>query len=224
MFSSPTFGGAVTFSPATTVNFTNATVSGLPTPTADIPSGTKMMFVQTNAPTGWTKDTTHDNKAIRVVSGTAGTGGSVNFTSTFSSQGVSGTVAGNTAVGSTDLIVAGGTVGSETAGGTVGSTTLATSQIPSHTHPISNLTQKTPNRTGTVGSFDKNDGPFGEPTDAAGGGGSHNHTFGGTAHSHTFTGSQHSHSVTVNSHNHTFTGTAINLAVAYVDVIIATKN
>ena len=26
------------------------------------------------------------------------------------------------------------------------------------------------------------------------------------------------------SHNHTFTGTAINLAVQYVDVIIATKN
>ena len=237
MFSSPTFGGAVAFSPATTVNFSNATVSGLPTPSADIPSGTKMMFVQTNAPTGWTKDTTHNNKAIRVVSGTAGSGGSVNFTSAFSSQGVSGTVAGNTALGSTDLIVAGGTVGFETAGGTVGGTTLASSQMPSHSHTPANAahafaTNDFPTgtagwsfiTTGTVTPNNNLQANGGNRTASEGGGGSHNHTFGGTSHNHTFTGTQHSHSVTVNSHNHTFTGTAINLAVEYVDVIIATKN
>jgi microcystin-dependent protein len=39
-----------------------------------------MLFVQTAAPTGWTKSTTHDNKALRVVSGTVGTGGTQNFT------------------------------------------------------------------------------------------------------------------------------------------------
>jgi hypothetical protein len=222
MFSSPTFGGDMSFLVASTVNFTNATVTGLPSAASVIPSGTKMMFVQTTAPTGWTKDTTHDNKSIRVVSGTAGSGGSVNFTSAFSSQGVSGAVNGNTATGSTDLVGA---------TGTIGSTTLSTTQMPSHSHPIPNLTARTANRTGTVGSFEKNDGNFNtESTSSTGGDGSHNHTFGGsasfggTSHDHTWTPTSHSHSVTVNSHGHTFTGTAINLAVAYVDVIIATKD
>jgi len=50
-----------------------------------VPSGTKQLFVQTSAPTGWTKDTTHNNKALRVVSGTAGSGGSDAFTTTFGS-------------------------------------------------------------------------------------------------------------------------------------------
>lgn len=51
-----------------------------------IPSGTVMLFVQTAAPTGWTKSTAHDNKALRVVSGTAGSGGTVAFTTAFSAS------------------------------------------------------------------------------------------------------------------------------------------
>jgi hypothetical protein len=52
------------------------------------PSGTRMLFQQTSAPTGWTKDTTTsvDNRALRVVSGTAGSGGSTAFTSVFASN------------------------------------------------------------------------------------------------------------------------------------------
>jgi hypothetical protein len=42
--------------------------------------GTVMLFVQTAAPTGWTKSTTHDNKALRVVSGSVTTGGTQGFT------------------------------------------------------------------------------------------------------------------------------------------------
>lgn len=37
-------------------------------------------------------------------------------------------------------------------------------------------------------------------------------------------GGSHNHSLTMNAHNHTFTGTALDFAVQYVDVIIATKN
>jgi len=55
------------------------------------PSGTSMLFAQTTAPTGWTKSTTHDDKALRVVSGTAGSGGSVAFTTAFGLQNVSAT-------------------------------------------------------------------------------------------------------------------------------------
>src|SRR5258705_1060032 len=45
--------------------------------------GTKMLFQQTTAPTGWTKDTTHNDKALRVVSGTASSGGSSAFSTVF---------------------------------------------------------------------------------------------------------------------------------------------
>ena len=38
-----------------------------------------MLFQQTAAPTGWTKDTTHNDKALRIVSGAAGSGGSNSF-------------------------------------------------------------------------------------------------------------------------------------------------
>lgn len=53
---------------------------------AYLPSGTRCLFQQTAAPTGWTKDTTHNNKALRVVSGTASSGGTMDFTSAFTSR------------------------------------------------------------------------------------------------------------------------------------------
>lgn len=49
-------------------------------------SGTKMIFNQTAAPTGWTKVTSSNDVALRVVSGTVGTGGSVAFETAFASQ------------------------------------------------------------------------------------------------------------------------------------------
>jgi len=53
--------------------------------TTGFPSGTQMSFFQTTAPTGWTKQTTHNNKAIRLVTGTASTGGTTDFTTAFAS-------------------------------------------------------------------------------------------------------------------------------------------
>lgn len=50
---------------------------------AVIPSGTRMLFQQSTAPLGWTKDTTHNDKVLRVVSGAAGTGGTVDFSAAF---------------------------------------------------------------------------------------------------------------------------------------------
>lgn len=50
---------------------------------AVIPSGTRMLFQQTSAPVGWTKDVTHNDKALRVVGGIAGSGGTVNFSAAF---------------------------------------------------------------------------------------------------------------------------------------------
>ena len=47
------------------------------------PAGTRMLFQQTAAPTGWTKEVNHTDKVLRVVNGTVGTGGSVAFSTLF---------------------------------------------------------------------------------------------------------------------------------------------
>lgn len=55
------------------------------------PAGTKMLFAQASAPTGWTKDTTHNDKSLRVVSGTGGgSGGTVAFSTLFGRTAVDG--------------------------------------------------------------------------------------------------------------------------------------
>jgi hypothetical protein len=48
------------------------------------PAGTRMMFQQTNAPTGWTKDTNQNDAALRIVNGTVSSGGSVAWSALFS--------------------------------------------------------------------------------------------------------------------------------------------
>jgi hypothetical protein len=56
-------------------------------PEAGFDSGTKMIFNQTAAPTGWTKVTGSGNDtALRVTTGTVGTGGSVAFETAFASH------------------------------------------------------------------------------------------------------------------------------------------
>lgn len=46
-------------------------------------SGTKMLFRQSSSPVGWTKDVAHNDKALRVVSGSLVDGGSLDFSSCF---------------------------------------------------------------------------------------------------------------------------------------------
>jgi len=76
------------------------TVSVPPFGYSEFATGTTLLFQQTTAPNGWTKQTTHNDKALRVVSGTASTGGSVGFTTAFASQAVNGTV------GTSNLVIA----------------------------------------------------------------------------------------------------------------------
>jgi hypothetical protein len=215
---------------------------------SEFASGTAMLFVQSSAPTGWTKSTTHNDKALRVVSGAASSGGSVAFSTAFASQTPSGTVSVSVSAGT--LSVSAGTLatGNTTAtgsvsisGGAVGSTTLTSSQIPAHTHNLAFNRAASTDASGmyfagqsgvtsirTSSTTDRN------ATDSVqantGGGGSHTHgftnptgSFTGDAHNHTITGSPSlSGSPSVTSS--TFTGNAINLGVQYVDVIIATKD
>lgn len=66
-----------------------------PKSAGNFPPGTKMLFQQSTAPVGWVKQTTHNDKALRVVSGTAGSGGGTGFTSVFGA----GKNTGNTSSG-----------------------------------------------------------------------------------------------------------------------------
>jgi len=57
---------------------------------ASVPSGTVMLLYQAAAPTGWTKLTTQNDKAIRVVSGSGGVAGGTNPFSTVMAQTATG--------------------------------------------------------------------------------------------------------------------------------------
>lgn len=65
------------------ITFPDGTVQSTAASGGGFASGTVMLFAQTSAPTGWTKSTSYNDYALRVVSGTASTGGSVNFTTAF---------------------------------------------------------------------------------------------------------------------------------------------
>jgi hypothetical protein len=135
-------------------------------------SGTKMLFQQSTAPTGWTKDTTHDDKALRVVTGTAGSGGTNAF--------------------STLDATAAGTVNSSISGSTAGHT-LTISQIPSHTHSqrTDRVQEGFDNGTSYAGYSPSagNHSPTTWNIGYTGGGGSHSHGAGSLAVTSTFTGS-----------------------------------
>lgn len=133
---------------------------------AYLPTGTAMLFVQTSAPTGWTKSTTHDNKALRVVSGSASSGGTTAFTSVFTSR------------------------------------TITTANMPSHTHTLTD-----PGHAHTY--------TFKAGTTSGTGSGSN--WFGETSPS-TSTATT---GITIANAG---SGTAMDFAVQYVDVIIATKD
>lgn len=207
-----------------------------PAGTGPIPSTTKMVFFQANAPSGWTKDVTHNNKAMRIVNGVGGgTGGTTGFTTVFQSRTPSGTntaatqggTIGNTQVtGTTDSTVAGGTVGNTTSTGSVGNTALTEANLPAHNHGASGLTftgNALPAHTHVL-----NFGDIGSPHSHSGAGGQVSKPNAGTTGTssapvqttsagtpsgsiggntaNTGSGTAHGHSLTMNAHNHSFTG------------------
>jgi len=134
-----------------------------------LPSGTLMLFQQTSAPTGWTKQTTHNDKALRVVSGAASSGGSSSFSTVFTNQ--------------TPTIT--------TSGLSAGATTLTLSQIPSHDHAVDNT-------SGGCGALESGDYRYKVSgcssscsafvrVKANGGGSSHTHSISGSATSSAIT-------------------------------------
>jgi microcystin-dependent protein len=127
----------------------------------EFPVGTKMVFNQTAAPTGWTKVTgIDDDQALRVTTGTVGTGGDVAFETAFTDRTFTPTISRPTA-----------------SSGAVSAHTLAISEIPDHTHQI--------NRGGTAPDGPPNvryeiasgNGPLASGSVITSSGGSHTHSF-----------------------------------------------
>ena len=159
--------------------------TGSATGAAAFPSGTRMLFQQTAAPTGWTKDTTAaiNDGALRTVTGSASTGGTAAFTTAFTSRTPTGTNAAS------------------------GSTSLSEAQMPAHKH-LGGWAGVNGSATFGVGST---------------GTGNVNGQHGGSGANHAWTSTVGSGS----SHNHAaaaFSGSAMDFAVKYYDVIIASKD
>lgn len=107
-------------------------------PSQGFASGTKMLFQQETAPTGWTKDTTHNDKALRVVTGTPGSGGATAFATVFGSGKTSGSTAPSNASHSHSVSVAAGSAWSFGGPGSFGSGSTGNSGGgSSHTHTVS---------------------------------------------------------------------------------------
>lgn len=140
-------------------------------------AGTRMLFQQSSAPTGWTKSSTHDNKALRVVSGSASSGGSSTFTSMFASSRATSSSAPGT-----------NSAGEHSHGGSTASHTLTVAQIPSHTHEYQKYVAFATGSGYALGNYGS-----AASTGATGGGEGHSHGIS--------TSGAHSH--TVNSHGHT---------------------
>lgn len=161
-----------------------------------------MLFQQSSAPTGWTKDTSHNDKALRVVSGAVGGGGSKGFSATFGRPRVSGSV-------------------SSRIGGRTGAHRLTVAEMPGHTHGWSGSASFT-QFTGHSADYD--------PRPRAIYYGSNNQQItqrrlqfrGGSAP--TGGNQPHSHSAGSLSVSSAFHGSELDLRVRYLDVIVAVKD
>lgn len=122
-----------------------------------IPQSTPVVFYQASAPTGWTIQTAHNDKMLRIVNGAGANSGGVNgFVSTFASRGISA----NVPVTITGLFAP--------------ATTVDWNMLPIHAHPANsggNVSTGSPAPSrGSITRVDNGGG-----TANNGGGGSHTH-------------------------------------------------
>ena len=183
-----------------------------------------MLFYQSSAPTGWTKVTSHNNKALRVVSGSGGgSGGSNAFTSMFASRSLSVSGSG------TASISISGTTGNTGNPTTTQYLNVVTDDHVAYSGEVAAHQHQFPSKVGTSGGnygfLDTlNAGSSGQPyVNSTGSNQSHHHAIylhplGNHQHSGaSFSGSD-SDTVSVSSSG------SLDLAVQYVDVIICSKD
>ena len=191
------------------INFPDNTT----TTTNLLPSGTRLLFHNSSAPTGWTRDTSINDSALRVVSGTPGSGGSTGFASALGSPSVSGSVSlsGEPGTGNLSTSISGNV--------NIGSTTLSTTQIPSHSHRFGPVTGGNSNFNRTLIRKESQSAfeAF-ENTDSTGGSGSHTHNAG-----HNLSGSI-SGSPDRGTLSASLSSASASINVKYQDFIIAQKD
>ena len=193
----------------------------------DIPSGSIMLFYQSSAPTGWTKQTDHNNKALRVVSGNGGgTGGSVGFTSAFANHTVS--ISGSDTVNISDsdsVSISGNCGGSQSIYWNTTQAFLTVAQMPAHQHDYD-----VPRGTsgGQYGFMDTSNAGSSGTQKVVSTGGSDYHTHAIIMQYVNGSNFSFSGSDTVNisgSDTVNISGSdSVNTAVQYLDVIICSKN
>ena len=208
-------------------------VTALATATAAagaFPTGTAVLFQQTAAPTGWTKVTTYNNYALRVTSGSVTTGGSVAFTTAFNAA---NTVDG-TAISTAQMPSHNHGITDPGHNHSVNDPTHNhTLNDPGHSHSTNDPSHNHNYLAATVAVA-------GSDTNAVAGGNSQTTTNSytglsingagtGTYNSAAATGiSNNANTTGISTNNNgsgaTHTHTLTNLAVQYVDIIIATKN
>ena len=173
---------------------------------AGVPSGTVMVFYQAAAPTGWTKSTSNNDKALRVVSGNGGGTGGTHALSSPPSLAHTHTSAAHVH-----------SVGAHSHGNNLSAAahTLSTAQMPSHTHSFgggyaaSSTYMDTPRRGNSNTTY---------VTSATGGGGSHSHGMSGSvSNSSAFNSSSAGGDATSST-------TPTSFAPKYIDVIICAKD
>jgi len=146
------------------VSLGNYTVPNLGHLTSYFAAGTKLVFYQAAPPTGWTKDTSNNDKALRVVSGSGGGSGGTDDLSAPPSTAHTHDMSNHT-----HTVV----------DPTTGSHTLITSEMPAHTHSCTYGTGP------TAGGGGEPAGNSATTTGSTGGGGGHTHPGGGTVTSAT---------------------------------------
>jgi hypothetical protein len=203
-----------------------------------IASGSKMLFNNTNAPTSWTKDSTNNNKALRIIGNIDGTtlspGGNLTFTQVFPStqKPVSGTLSQQPAGVSVNQNI----VGSLSSGLidvvtqspiSLNNATLTETQMASHSHQASRFpggdtikVQATTAGPPLSGRNLTNKTTGFNPTNTF-----HSHGLSSVQHNHVVTATQHAHTISNDGlHSHPFTTTAQDFNILYVDIIVAIKS
>jgi hypothetical protein len=190
-------------------------------------AGTRMLFQQSDAPTGWVRDTTHNNKALRVVSSTAGSGGSVGFTTAFTSRVINGTT-DNTAITWEQMPMHYHGI-SDPGHGHVFRDPGHTHAVydPGHTHGYARTDQGEAGRTPTSGPNEQyHVRSLNTYWTAGGSSGTGISNYAAATNcwvDWSGTGITVGNAGSSEGHMHTLTGANLNLDVAYVDVIIGVK-